>query len=133
MLKDVASACVAQASSRAQVRHLIDRAARIALARRTVTAVILPNDLQVKDCEDPPRAHSTLRSGIGYTPLHIVPHEAELDRAADILNAVNKIAMLVGAGALGATARSSRLQTGYLPAAPRRCLAKPCCQMTFPR
>ena len=36
MFKDVAGAYVAQASSPAQVRHLIDRAVRIALARRTV-------------------------------------------------------------------------------------------------
>jgi Thiamine pyrophosphate enzyme, N-terminal TPP binding domain len=43
MFKDVAGAYVVQASSPAQVRHLIDRAARIALSRRTVTAIILPN------------------------------------------------------------------------------------------
>ncbi|MHC2334568.1 thiamine pyrophosphate-requiring protein [Bradyrhizobium sp. USDA 4454] len=116
MFKDVASAYVAQASSPAQVRHLIDRAARIALARRTVTAVILPNDLQEEDYEDPPRAHGTLRSGTGYTPPRIVPHEAELDCAADILNAGKKVAMLVGAGALGATdeviAVADRLSAG---------------------
>ena len=46
MFKDVASAYVAQASSPAQVRHLIDRAVRIALARRTVTVIVLPSDLQ---------------------------------------------------------------------------------------
>ncbi|MTV11975.1 MULTISPECIES: thiamine pyrophosphate-requiring protein [Bradyrhizobium] len=103
MFKDVASAYVAQASSAAQVRHLIDRAVRIALAKRTVTAIILPNDVQEEAYEDPPRAHGTLRSGIGYTPPRVVPHEAELDHAADILNAGNKVAMLVGAGALGAT------------------------------
>jgi pyruvate dehydrogenase (quinone) len=39
MFKDVAGAHVAQASSPAEVRHLIDRAARIALVRRTVTAL----------------------------------------------------------------------------------------------
>ena len=42
MFKDVAGAYVEQASSPAQVRHLIDRAARIALARKTVTAIVLP-------------------------------------------------------------------------------------------
>src|ERR1700751_906314 len=46
MLKDVAGAYVVQASSPAQVRHLVDRAVRIALSRRTVTAIVLPNDLQ---------------------------------------------------------------------------------------
>lgn len=116
MFKDVASAYVAQASSPAQVRHLIDRAVRIALARRTVTAVILPNDLQEETYEEPPRAHGTLRSGIGYAPPRIVPHEADLDRAAEVLNAGKKVAMLVGAGALGATddviAVADRLSAG---------------------
>src|SRR5436309_2374824 len=66
MFKDVASAYVAQASSPAQVRHLIDRAARIALARRTVTVLVLPNDLQDEPYEEPTRAHGTLPSGVGY-------------------------------------------------------------------
>ena len=103
MFKDVASAYVAQASSPAQVRHLIDRAARIALAKRTVTAIVVPNDLQDEPYQDPPHVHGTLRSGIGYTAPKIVPHDADLDRAAEILNSGKKVAMLVGAGALGAT------------------------------
>jgi pyruvate dehydrogenase (quinone) len=103
MFKDVAGAYVEQASSPAQVRHLIDRAVRVALARRTVTALILPNDLQEEAYEDPPRAHGTLRSGVGYLPPRILPQEAALDRAADVLNSGKKVAMLVGAGALAAT------------------------------
>lgn len=107
MFKDVASAYVAQASSPAQVRHLIDRAARIALSRRTVTVIILPNDLQDEPYEEPTRAHGTLHSGIGYAPPKIVPHDVELDRAAEVLNAGEKVAILVGAGALHRM-RSSR-------------------------
>lgn len=103
MFKDVASAYVAQASSPAQVRHLIDRAARISLSRRTVTAIILPNDLQDEPYEEPTRAHGTLHSGIGYAPPKVVPRDVELDRAAEVLNAGEKVAILVGAGALGAT------------------------------
>jgi pyruvate dehydrogenase (quinone) len=116
MLKDVAGAYVQQASSPAQVRHLIDRAARIALARRTVTAIVLPNDLQEEVYEDPPRAHGTLRSGIGYAAPCITPRAVDLDRAADVLNAGKKVAMLVGAGALHATdeviAVADRLSAG---------------------
>src|SRR6195256_717852 len=103
MFKDVASAYVAQASSPAQVRHLIDRAARIALSRRTVTVIILPNDLQDEPYEEPTRAHGTLHSGVGYAAPKIVPRDADLDRAAEILNSGEKVAMLVGAGALGAS------------------------------
>lgn len=104
MFKDVAGAYVQQASSPAQVRHLIDRAARIALAQRTVTAIVLPNDLQDETYQDPPRAHGTLRSGVGYTKPVIVPQATELARAAEVLNAGSKVAMLIGAGALGASA-----------------------------
>lgn len=116
MLKDVAGAYVVQASTPAQVRHLIDRAARIALSKRTVTAIILPSDLQDEAYEDPPRAHGTLRSGVGYSAPRIVPHDADLDRAAEVLNAGTKVAMLIGAGALGATdeviALADRLSAG---------------------
>ncbi len=116
MFKDVAGAYVAQASSPAQVRHLVDRAARIALSRRTVTAIVLPNDLQDEAYEDPPRAHGTLRSGVGYSAPKIVPYDADLDRAADVLNGGKKVAMLIGAGALGATdeviAIADRLSAG---------------------
>jgi pyruvate dehydrogenase (quinone) len=116
MFKDVAGAYVEQAATPVQVRHLVDRAARIALARRAPTAILLPNDLQDEAYEDPPRAHGTLRSGIGYNMPKIRPSDADLDRAAEILNAGKKVAMLVGAGALGATdevmAVADRLSAG---------------------
>ncbi len=116
MFKDVAGAYVMQASSPAQVRHLIDRAVRIALARRTPTVIILPNDLQEEPYESPPRAHGTLHSGIGYSAPSIMPREEDLDRAAEVLNAGKKVAMLIGAGALGATdeviAVADRLSAG---------------------
>ncbi len=102
MFKDVAGAYVEQAATAAQVRHLVDRAARIALARRAPTAIVLPNDLQDEAYADPPRAHGTLHSGIGYNMPKVRPSDADLDRAADVLNAGKKVAMLVGAGALGA-------------------------------
>ncbi|MEY9122848.1 thiamine pyrophosphate-requiring protein [Bradyrhizobium yuanmingense] len=116
MFKDVAGAYVMQASSPAQVRHLIDRSVRIALAQRTPTVIILPNDLQEEAYEDPPRAHGTLHSGVGYSAPKVIPRDADLDRAAEILNAGKKVAMLVGAGALGATddviAVADRLSAG---------------------
>jgi pyruvate dehydrogenase (quinone) len=116
MFKDVAGAYVEQASSPAQVRHLIDRAVRIALARRAPTAIILPNDLQEEPYEGPPRAHGTLHSGTGYSAPRVIPRETELDRAAGVLNAGKKVAMLIGAGALHATdeviAVADRLSAG---------------------
>src|SRR6187200_1147150 len=44
LFKDVAHEFVQMAIEPAQIRHLIDRAVRIALAERTVTCVIVPND-----------------------------------------------------------------------------------------
>ncbi len=103
LFKDVAGDFVHQAAVPAQVRHLVDRAARIALANRTVTALILPNDLQDVPFEEPPRKHGTVHSGVGFRPARVVPHAKDLQAAADILNQGKKVAMLVGAGALHAS------------------------------
>jgi pyruvate dehydrogenase (quinone) len=101
--KDVAGAFVQQASVAPQVRHLIDRAVRVALAERRVTAIILPNDLQEEPYSAPPRKHGTVHSGIGYVAPKVVPYEDDLRRAATVLNAGKRVAILVGAGALHAT------------------------------
>jgi pyruvate dehydrogenase (quinone) len=103
LFKDVAGAFVQQASSPAQVRHLIDRAIRIAVGNRRVTVVVVPNDLQEEPYRDPPRKHGTLRSGLGFAKPRVTPFEVDLRRAAEVLNAGEKVAILVGAGALGAT------------------------------
>ncbi|GHG31403.1 thiamine pyrophosphate-requiring protein [Paracoccus aerius] len=104
MFKDVAGAFVQQATVPAQVRHLTDRAIRTALSQRKVTALIFPNDLQEMPYEDPPRAHGTVFSGVGYCAPRVVPAEEDLRRAANVLNEGSKVAMLVGAGALDAGA-----------------------------
>jgi pyruvate dehydrogenase (quinone) len=103
MFKDVAGEFVCQASAPAQVRHMVDRAMRIAKGRHRVTAVVLPNDLQEADYSEPPRAHGTLHSGVGYSAPSVLPREPDLRRAAEVLNAGKKVAILVGAGALQAT------------------------------
>ncbi|WP_458130148.1 thiamine pyrophosphate-requiring protein [Pseudomonas sp. Z2-11] len=103
LFKDVAGAFVQQASAPAQVRHLLDRAVRTAVGERRVTALILPNDLQDLDYTAPPHKHGTLHSGVGYRKPKVVPYEEDLQRAADVLNAGKKVAILVGAGALHAT------------------------------
>src|SRR5579885_1428940 len=93
LFKDVAGAFVQQASSPAQVRHLVDRAIRTALGERRVTAIILPNDLQEMSYEEPPRAHGSVHSGVGFSLPKIVPYEADLQRAATVLNSGRKVAM----------------------------------------
>ena len=85
------------------MRHLLDRAVRTALGERRVTAIILPNDLQDMAYSEPPRSHGTAHSGVGYSRPRVIPYDQDLRRAADVLNAGNKVAILVGAGALNAT------------------------------
>ena len=86
-----------------QARHLVDRAVRIALDERTVTCIIVPNDVQKADAvPEPPRTHGTVHSGPGFRRGRSVPQPADLQAAADILNAGEKVAMLVGQGALHA-------------------------------
>jgi len=103
LFKDVAHEYVQVASVPEQFPHLIDRAMRIAIAERTVTCVIVPGDLQqVEAVKQPPHIHGTVHSTVGITLPRVVPHDIDLERAADILNAGSKIAMLIGAGALGA-------------------------------
>jgi pyruvate dehydrogenase (quinone) len=103
LFKDVAHEYVHMATEPAQVRHLIDRAVRIALDQRTVTCVIVPNDLgSMKAVPQPPHEHGSVHSSVGYSRPKVVPEDADLDRAAEVLNAGEKVAMLIGAGALHA-------------------------------
>ncbi|WIJ26917.1 thiamine pyrophosphate-requiring protein [Devosia sp. RR2S18] len=104
LFKDVASEYVEVCMDPTQMRHLVDRAVRIAISMRTVTCIIVPNDVQELDAvETPPRKHGTIHSGVGYRAPRVVPEKVDLQEAANILNNGEKVAMLVGAGALGAT------------------------------
>ncbi|TML73035.1 MAG: thiamine pyrophosphate-requiring protein [Actinobacteria bacterium] len=104
LFKDVASQYVQMAHEATQVRHLVDRAHRIALAEKDVTCIIIPNDVGEEPAEeDPPREHGSVHSSPGYTRPRVVPQQEQLRAAAEILNAGEKVAMLVGQGALHAT------------------------------
>jgi pyruvate dehydrogenase (quinone) len=104
LFKDVARHYVQMASTPAQVRHMVDRAVRIAKAERTVTCLILPNDVQEMEAvEEAPRKHGASYSGIGYSEPQILPREPDLRQAARVLNEGERVAILVGAGALGAS------------------------------
>jgi pyruvate dehydrogenase (quinone) len=103
LFKDVAHEYVHMATEASQMRHLIDRAMRIAAAERTVTCIIVPNDLQMEDAvPTPPHKHGTVHSSAGYVRPRVVPAEDDLERAAAVLNAGERVAMLIGAGALHA-------------------------------
>ncbi len=101
MFADVAE-YVQEVSQPAQLPHVIDRAIRLALARRGPSVVIIPKDVQERAFEAPKRAHGFTRSGPGYSRPIIVPSERDLRKAADVLNAGEKVAILIGAGAVHA-------------------------------
>jgi pyruvate dehydrogenase (quinone) len=98
MFGDVAE-FVQEVSHPAQLAHVTDRAIRLAIARRGPSVIILPKDVQEQSYEEPARAHGFTRSGSGYSRPIVIPAEADLERAAQVLNAGEKIAILIGAGA----------------------------------
>ncbi|ATB44293.1 pyruvate oxidase [Cystobacter fuscus] len=102
LFKDVAAEYITLVTHPSAIRHAVDRAMRIAQAERTVTCIILPNDIQEQPYESPPMKHGTVHSSVGYSAPRVVPQERDLRRAADVLNAGGKVAMLVGAGAMRA-------------------------------
>lgn len=105
LFKDVASEYVQVMTEPAQARQLIDRAVRIAKAQRTVTCIIIPNNVQeLPSVEAPPKKHGSVFTGTGHAIEKPVPPVAELQKAAEILNAGKKVAILIGAGALSASA-----------------------------
>ena len=102
MFSDVAD-YVQEIEAPSQIRVVVDRAIRIATARRGVAVVVLPGDVQDAAYHEPPRKHGSVLSGVGYRKPQVIPYERDLRRAADVLNAGKKVAILVGAGALQAT------------------------------
>lgn len=103
-----------------QAQAVVDRAVRIARAHRKPTVVILPADVQNLEMEEPTAAHFVSRTGTGHASNAITPPADELQRAAEVLNAGRKVAMLVGEGAMGATdevlAVADRLGAGIVTA-----------------
>lgn len=103
LFKDVAHEYVHMATVPGQMRHLVDRAIRIALSERTVTCIIIPNDVQELDYAEPARKHGTVHSGAGWSSPRVIPTVHDLERAAKVLNEGKRVAMLVGAGSMRAT------------------------------
>jgi pyruvate dehydrogenase (quinone) len=105
LFKDVAAEFVQTCMVPQQAPHLIDRAMRIAKAARSVTCIIIPNDVQEESYAPPPREHGAVFSSAAPTSaVQVVPESGDLHRAADLLNAGEKVAILIGQGAKGAAA-----------------------------
>lgn len=109
LYKDVASDFCEMVTVPEQLPNVIDRAMRTASAKRTVTAVIIPADVQELDYSPPTHAFKMVPSSLGLGSYAPVPDPAEIERAAEVLNAGEKVAILIGQGARGARAEVERL------------------------
>ncbi len=90
----------------AQLPGVVDIAIRTALARRGVAHLTFPNDVQVADADLDPYQHVAPARPPATSPIYLpppgLPREEDLRAAAEVLNAGEKVAILVGAGALHA-------------------------------
>jgi pyruvate dehydrogenase (quinone)/pyruvate oxidase len=89
-----------------QVETVVDLAVRHALARRTVSHITMPNDIQIAPAEQDPYEHPAPARAPETAPVFFPapgrPREEDLQRLAGVLNEGQKVAILAGAGALHA-------------------------------
>lgn len=120
LYKDVASEFVQICMHPGQIRQLIDRAVQVARAARSVTAVIIPADIQEEPFKEPPREHGVVYTSPNQPRSRVIPPEGEIARAAEVLNAGRRVAILIGQGAAGAADEvielADRLGTGVAKA-----------------
>src|SRR5205085_10250745 len=65
----------------------------------------LPGDRRGGRVSDPPREHGSVFTSVGWNRPHMIPDEKLLRQAADVLNAGEKVAILIGQGARDAAAQ----------------------------
>src|SRR3954447_26393494 len=102
LFKDVCSEFNQYVMAPEQAQLVLDRAFRIAQATRSPTCIVVPSDVQEAEHQEPPRMHGALFTSTGITRPHVVPAEPDLQRAAEVLNAGQKVAILIGQGAKNA-------------------------------
>lgn len=104
LYKDVASEYCEMVTVPEQLPNVIDRAMRTAYAKRTVTAVIIPADVQELPYSEPTHAFKMVPSSLGLAHSAPVPAASDLARAVEVLDTGEKVAILIGQGARGARA-----------------------------
>ncbi|MGY1944344.1 thiamine pyrophosphate-requiring protein [Nocardia asiatica] len=103
LFKDVASDYLVEVNVASQLPNALDRAFRIAAARRAPTAVILPSDLQEEQYRPPEHAFKQVPSSPpGTASARVIPAHEDIRHAAEVLDAGSKVAILIGQGARAA-------------------------------
>ena len=95
----------------AHVENVMELACRTAFARRGVSHVTMPVDMQSMPLKSDTRSSRNVKHHVSMVSASgaPVPAEAELQQAADILNAGKKICILAGRGALRAKSELAAL------------------------
>ncbi|GAA3547325.1 thiamine pyrophosphate-requiring protein [Amycolatopsis ultiminotia] len=110
LYKDVAAEYLVEVNVSEQLPNALDRAIRSAQASRSPTALIIPADLQEEQYHPPQHVFKHVPSSPPGTEWSCpVPSDRALDAAADVLNAGEKVAVLVGQGARAAAAEVREL------------------------
>ncbi|TXH26916.1 MAG: thiamine pyrophosphate-requiring protein [Mycobacterium sp.] len=103
LYKDVASDYLVEVNVANQLPNALDRAMRTALARRAPTALVIPSDLQEQPYEPPQHEFKQVPSSDPqYVPPAVHSQDEQVRKAAEVLNAGERVAILVGQGARGA-------------------------------
>ncbi|MGW5701891.1 thiamine pyrophosphate-requiring protein [Amycolatopsis japonica] len=103
LFKDVASEYLVEVNVPEQLPNALDRALRTAIAQRAPTALIIPADLQEETYRPPQHEFKHVPSSPPDHPrASVIPPSDEVARAAEVLNAGEKVAILVGQGARNA-------------------------------
>ncbi|HEV7652406.1 MAG TPA: thiamine pyrophosphate-requiring protein [Actinophytocola sp.] len=100
LYKDVAGEYLVEVNVAEQLPNALDRAMRTALASRAPTALIIPADLQEQPYSPPEHAFKHVPSSPPSLPrTESVAAATDVARAAEVLNAGSKVAILIGQGA----------------------------------
>ncbi|OBB58350.1 thiamine pyrophosphate-requiring protein [Mycobacterium sp. 852013-51886_SCH5428379] len=110
LFKDVCGQYVQTVFAPEQALMALDNAMRTAIATSTPTCLIIPHDVQQAEMPDElQHSHGVVPSSAVSARGHLTPAEEQLRRAAEVLEAGEKVALLVGRGAAGATEEIARL------------------------
>ncbi|MFC7025865.1 thiamine pyrophosphate-requiring protein [Promicromonospora thailandica] len=103
LFKDVCGQYVQTVVSPDQLPHALDNAFRTALATSSPVCVIVPHDVQQAEAPDEgEQSHGVVQSSTAWAQPRVVPDDARLRAAADLLGAGERVAVLAGQGAAGA-------------------------------
>src|SRR5215510_3717241 len=90
----------------AHVNNVVDEAVKAALSRRGVAHLTIPKDIQDWTADEAERSKANVprHSADLFAAAFPLPQQQLLDEAAELINSASRVAILAGAGSLGARA-----------------------------